>query len=375
MRVIYEYPPPWIGLVPGPYELTLSQQKIGNKITYICGKHKNQDFINNDFIDLIKIGSRRPIIYSGTFSTAGIKAFFAIVNNKKQFDIIHGHGHLPFYYHLYRLFRKEKTPYVYHLHITSKGRQLKKDHYDWITRIKGFFLWPLMIICERIGCTVARKIIAVSKNVKDEIVQHYKIDPDKIIIVENGVNTAKFDQTKQISELNGIKKGDYHHLLYVGVLNKRKNLANIIKTMDKLPKNFVLNIIGEGDSRNYLIDLIKKYNLKRKVHLLGSIDYENIHKYYLFSDAFILLSFYEGLPKVVLEALSSGLQIFSTRSFKISSTIGDYINWLDSDDPTYASEYIQKNMEIRKIPINILNNISWDNKALEIQGIYNSIVG
>ena len=363
-------------MVPGPYELTVSQGKIGNKITYICGKNESHDCIINDSIDLIKIGPKRSFVSGGIFSISGIRALIKIIKIEKKFDIIHGHGHLPFYYHIYRTFMKGKTPYVYHMHITSAGRKSMKNHYSLRTKIQGFFLWPIMILCEKIGCSVAEKIIAVSESVKNEIIHYYSIDARKIEIIENGVSLKNYNLVIKTDTPQIMKNMNNHYLLYVGVLSRRKNISNIIKTMNFLPDQFILTIIGEGEERFELNNLIDKYNLNKRVHLLGEISYEKIHNYYLSSDAFILLSFYEGLPKVILEALSAQLQIFTTKSFNISTTLGKYINWLDSDDPKFVAEYIEnKFMKGKtKIPGDIMNKISWDNKALEIQNIYNSIL-
>ena len=44
-----------------------------------------------------------------------------------------------------------------------------------------------------------------------------------------------------------------------------------------------------------------------------------------------------------MEALSAQLQIFTNKSFDISTTLGKYINWLDSDDPKFVAEYIENN--------------------------------
>ena len=97
--------------------------------------------------------------------------------------------------------------------------------------------------------------------------------------------------------------------------------------MNFLPDQFILTIIGEGEERFELNNLIDKYNLNKRVHLLGEISYEKIHNYYLSSDAFILLSFYEGLPKVILEALSAQLQIFTTKSFAFKQYAGFIKCW------------------------------------------------
>ena len=100
-------------------------------------------------------------------------------------------------------------------------------------------------------------------------------------------------------------------ILAVGDLNRyeHKGFDNLIKVMSKvLPKHldWKLKIVGEGKiGKEFLINLIKKYDLADNVELTGfRSDIKDLMNN---SEIFILSSRYEGLPMVLLEALSQGM--------------------------------------------------------------------
>ena len=104
-------------------------------------------------------------------------------------------------------------------------------------------------------------------------------------------------------------------ILAVGDLNRyeHKGFDNLIKVMSTvLPKHldWKLKIVGEGEKgKEFLIKLIKKYDLADNVELIGFRS--DIKDLMINSEIFILSSRYEGLPMVLLEALSQGMACIS----------------------------------------------------------------
>ena len=74
-----------------------------------------------------------------------------------------------------------------------------------------------------------------------------------------------------------------------------------------------LILIGDGKLRKDFQDLVDKYNLKRQVVFTGMLDKVELNKYYSTANVFILNSDNEGCPNVVLEAMSFGLPVISTK--------------------------------------------------------------
>ncbi len=158
----------------------------------------------------------------------------------------------------------------------------------------------------------AKKIIAVSKNTKKDLVESLKIDPKKIEVIYNGVS-EKFGETKPIetSELKkkyGIKKPFF---LYTGVWRDHKNIVGLIKAFkaldDKVGNKYELVITGSNNATYHEVpDTIKKLNLSSKVHLVGLVPEEDLYALYISALAYVFPSFYEGFGLPPLEAMQCG---------------------------------------------------------------------
>ena len=93
-------------------------------------------------------------------------------------------------------------------------------------------------------------------------------------------------------------------IINIGRFVEQKDQETLIRALNLLKDkvNFQARIIGKGKLKNKLNNLINEYNLKNKVELINFTD--NPFKYLVQADIFILTSAYEGLPNVLLEALS-----------------------------------------------------------------------
>jgi len=122
-----------------------------------------------------------------------------------------------------------------------------------------------------------------------------------VFLIPNSVNTNLFKPKNKVFDKKKIK------ILSVGRLEKQKNLDSLIKAISfsKYKKNIYLTLIGNGSLRLFLIKLAKKRNINLKI--LNKISYNQMPKYYQQADIFCLISFIEGHPKALIEALSCGL--------------------------------------------------------------------
>lgn len=399
LRVVYDFPPPWEGLAPGPYELSLAQVELGNKITVICGFWPKQSYLQGDALQRLKMHRilREPF-HGGIFFSSAIFALLAIfflriksrlllTRRSQAFALIHGHGHLPFYFHIYKkLFGKiDKIPYFFHLHITAAGREQKaKENNEKIDFLTRFIEWPLHKLSDRLGCQVAKAIIAVSESVKDEAIKYYGLNPQKIFVVENGVNcqlfqpvelekeqTAEFEKMlKEIQPVTFQLKDKI--ILFVGKISDRKNLDKLILSLRNLSKDYKILIVGRGE-KSYLAKLkllIEKEKLKERVIFAGFVPYLETPAIYQNADILVLPSSYEGFPKVVLEALASGVPVLVS-GFKFDKKIPG-LNVLKNGGPEFITQEIKRIIEENpEVDVEFIRKeYSWLTKAKQIQRIY-----
>lgn len=144
-------------------------------------------------------------------------------------------------------------------------------------------------------------IIAQSNFMKNDLILNMGLDKDKIFVINNPISEKIYlSSTEIVYE----KKFDKKEFLYIGRLSKEKQVDHIIKAFYYLEDNYVLNIVGDGENKEDLIELAKSLKVENKVFFHGFQD--NPYAYIKQSDCLILTSRYEGFPNVILEALALG---------------------------------------------------------------------
>lgn len=118
-------------------------------------------------------------------------------------------------------------------------------------------------------------------------------------------------------------KLDKKNIITISRLDYGKKNDDIIKSFSKIKEsNWKLYIIGDGKEFNNLKNLIDDLNLNNKVILTGYKNKEEINKYMLDSSLFLMASITEGLPMVLLEAMSYGIPCIS---YEVPSGVNDII--------------------------------------------------
>lgn len=152
-------------------------------------------------------------------------------------------------------------------------------------------------------------IVPVSKYIEEQLINEYNVSKNKINTIYN------FYEKEKIEKLSKEKLNEdlSNTVISVGRLHEQKGYHNLIKSFSKVVKEIPdakLIILGRGILEESLNELIKTLNLEKNIKLYGFK--ENPYKYMKNSKIFVLSSFYEGLPNVVLEAMACGLPIIST---------------------------------------------------------------
>ena len=174
--------------------------------------------------------------------------------------------------------------------------------------------------------------------------------------------------------------------VHVSTVNdKEKNISGIIEAANRLQQkniSFRIDIVGDGPERKGFEDLAKQYHLLNKVIFFHGFQLPGeVAKIIAQAQCFILNSNYEGLPCVLLEAMSCGIPVISTNVGAVPEIInfkqGILINPNDNNALIRAMEdmissYGQYNgFEIRS---NIICKYSYPAMAKDFDIIFNSVL-
>ena len=171
----------------------------------------------------------------------------------------------------------------------------------------------------------SKRIVAVSKRVKEEVVRHYGVLAERIDVIYNGVDAGEFKPNPEARRLirNQLAIDDAEYLLlFCGSGFKRKGLQYAIRAVDRVP-SAKLAVAGEGRAPRH-----------PRVCMLGRRT--DVAHLYAAADAFILPTLYDPFPNAALEAMASGLPVIVSRVAGVSEIIdGDS---MVIEDPTNIGE-------------------------------------
>lgn len=145
------------------------------------------------------------------------------------------------------------------------------------------------------------------------------------IVINNAIDLSKYKYNKSMrSEIRTkLKINDEDILIgHVGRFFEQKNhefLIKIFYELSKLNPHYKLILIGEGSLKEQIKQQVEALNLNNKVIFTGSIN--NTNEYYNAMDIFLLPSLFEGLPMVLIEAQTSGLDCYVSETVTHESKI------------------------------------------------------
>jgi glycosyltransferase involved in cell wall biosynthesis len=167
------------------------------------------------------------------------------------------------------------------------------------------------------------KIIAVSQSTKKDILKFYpKIKEEKIKVIHHGFDAGLFQKEIAEVEMNSIlesyKLKAKSYILYVGAIQPRKNLENLIEAFEivKCKNNKVKLVIAGGQAwmAEKIMDRIANSSYKNDIVITGTISFKKIAVLYQNASVFVFPSLYEGFGIPVLEAQAAGVPVIASNN-------------------------------------------------------------
>jgi len=178
----------------------------------------------------------------------------------------------------------------------------KIDRYIYLKKLKN-------------ACFDADKIIAISRQTKNDLIDVLGVKNDKIEIVYQGCNNI-FKQKSDENTKNKIRQKynlPSEFILNVGTIEKRKNVLQVIKALKFSKIDFPLVIVGKETSYTQEVKkFISENNLQNQITFLHNADYEDFPTIYQLATLFIYPSIIEGFGIPLIEAFHSKIPVITS---------------------------------------------------------------
>lgn len=182
------------------------------------------------------------------------------------------------------------------------------------------------------SCDRADLIVTVSEFSKKEIIKYLGVPEEKIIVMPNGVDLDLYHPNYPEEEVS-LCKEKYHidreYFLYLGTLEPRKNLVNLVKAYgllkDELKENAPKLVLAGGKGWYYesIFETVEELGLKQDVIFTGYVPEEDVPLLMNGAKAFVFPSLYEGFGMPPLEAMACGTPVIVSNTTSLPEVVGD----------------------------------------------------
>lgn len=201
--------------------------------------------------------------------------------------------------------------HTHHLWLMScLARQLLPDFPMVVTchstDLRQFINCPRLRQVVEEPCRAMDRVMALSRHQAERITALYRIPEEQIRVVGGGYDDALFSWGKK-------EPAPPVHILYAGKLSRAKGVVWLLRALIRLDDPSVhLHLVGSGSGEEAAECQALAGRLAGRVILHGRLPQERLAALLRKSHLFVLPSFYEGLPLVLLEALASGCRVVAT---------------------------------------------------------------
>jgi glycosyltransferase involved in cell wall biosynthesis len=261
---------------------------------------------------------------------------------------------------------RTKVPSVNVIH------DLNFEHYpadiQWAPRLHYLHYFPKY-------AAKASRIATVSKYSKNDIIDKYRVNENKIDVVYNGANEMyqPIAESVKIETRNKLSSGK-PYFLYVGALHRRKNISRLLQAFDQFANSnteTILVIVGKQMWHDEEMETtFKSMKHAQRVIFTGRLSVADLHHTLASALALVYIPYFEGFGIPIIEAMQCGTPVITSNCTSMPEVAGDaavLVNPFDLEDITKAMKTIVTNEELRinlsEKGIKNSQRFSWDKTA------------
>lgn len=307
---------------------SLVQLDGSNSIILFSPKIKKRINLKSTTEAVVSIISPKRI-FRGFLSSLWRSRFIVNDIKRTKVDVYHGLSHeLPF-------------------GISRSGAKSVVTVHDLIfLRYPQFYGWINVYIYKRkleYACRVADRVVAISSQTKADLVDFLSVPPSKIDVIYQSCDVS-FQYRHTEEELEAVKQKyglPSSYILYVGTVETRKNLLNIVKAIHENNIDIPLVVIGRKTKYFHaeVLPYIEQNNVCNIV-FPQFVPNEDLPAVYQGALCFVYPSVFEGFGIPILEALTSGVPVITSKGSCFEETGGSHSLYVDPDSPDQIADAI-----------------------------------
>ena len=239
--------------------------------------------------------------------------------------------------------------------------------------------YPYFKIILTYGLKYAKYVLTPSEHSKDLLQQIYNLPDERIKFIHNGANTIGLSKKVPDSYTEG------KFILYLGRINKMKNIKNLLKAYSLIGDKFDHKLVIVGDNETTLQKEMKSAGLsaeiKKRVIFKQDIDEES--KCALMKNASLLVfaSLYEGFGLPPLEAMACGCPVIVSDNSSLPEVCGEAAYYVNPQNPSDISDAIIAVLNNNTLRNELINNglkrakqFSWTNSATKHLNVLEHVI-
>jgi glycosyltransferase involved in cell wall biosynthesis len=229
----------------------------------------------------------------------------------------------------------------------------------------------------------ANKIIAISEQTKNDLIEFFKTPENKIDVVYQGCNPIFWETVSQNKKEETLMKYliPEQFILYVGTVEERKNILNVLKAMHKEKIDFPIVIVGKTTPYYSKVKAFVDNNEMKNVHFLHNVPTDDLPALYQLSKLFVYPSLFEGFGIPILEALTSKTPVITSKGGCFAEAGGKSTIYLNPESVDELAEAIKAVINSSRMRDNMVidgfvhaQQFKQDRIARNIMDVYEKII-
>ncbi len=307
--------------------------------------------------------------------TFGLRAYGYLKGKQHRYDIIHDNQSLS--YGIWAINKFFPTIATIHHPITVDRDIDIKSGSSFLYKFKQVRWYSFLGMQKRVSRSLSH-LITVSECAKSDIARDFKISPDCLKVVPNGINTALFRPVPEI------EREKNRFIVTNSADTPLKGLKFLLKAVADISKNRKLRliVIGTPKEDSGIVEIVHKLGIEHIVTFTGRISDEDFIMQYARATAAVVPSVYEGFGLPVGEAMASGVPVISTTGGALPEVVGDAGILVPPADHNALAKAMLTLMdnpdraaELGKAGYNrVQKNFTWEKAAEKTVAVYREVI-